>query len=517
MKRVIVTALACCAVASATAQNSERAPRGKAEHVVLVVWDGMRPDFATEAYAPNLTKLAESGVRFKSHHSVYPSLTSVNATALATGVYPNRSGMISNWAFRPELNGGKLARMDAPETIRKGDEFRGGKYLSVPTIAELVQARGGRTAIAGTKTASLLHNRKPSSEGSVTIFAGKTLPESALAPIVKLLGPIPSSDDLPNVAQDSWTTRALTECLWSAGVPEFSLLWMSDPDRSQHATSPGTKDSLGAIKSVDTDLGVVLRALESKGVREKTDVIVASDHGFSTIERAIDVAGLLRKNGFNVAGDEITSLEKGQIRVAGNGGMVLFYIGEHDHATNAGLVKLLQQTDFAGVFFAREELAGTFPMSLAHLDIDPGPDVLMSFRWSDRKNANGVAGMIATNDSGDPNRGTHGTLSPFDLHNTFIAAGPDFRRAMEDELPTANIDVAATIANILGLAPPEPLDGRIVAEAMVGRDTKPPPVEHAPVTVTREFPTGVWTQTLETSKVGSSVYIDQGRGTFAPK
>jgi predicted AlkP superfamily pyrophosphatase or phosphodiesterase len=76
---------------------------GKAEHVVMVVWDGMRPDFITPQYTPTLYQLAEDGVFFKNHHPVYVSSTEVNGTALATGVYPNRSGIIANRDYRPEV------------------------------------------------------------------------------------------------------------------------------------------------------------------------------------------------------------------------------------------------------------------------------------------------------------------------------------------------------------------------------------------------------------------------------
>lgn len=517
MRLIVTLASALCVLSSAHAADHSTSTRGEAEHVVLVVWDGMRADFVAKEYAPNLTTMAASGVRFLHHHSVFPSLTSVNATALATGVFPGRSGMIANWAFRPEISGGKLARMDAPDTVRRGDELRGGKYLGAATIAELVEARGGRTAIAGTKTASLLHRRKDYGHG-VTIFAGKAIPESALAAIVNSLGKFPSQDNVPDETENSWTTRALTENLWRDGVPEFSLLWLSDPDRSQHATAPGSNDSKRAIKSSDQNLGLVLDALEAKGVRNKTDVIVASDHGFSTIERAINVVGLLQKQDFDVASETDVSLRKGQVRVAGNGGLNLYYVGAHDGATIARLVETLQQTDFADVIFTREALAGTFAFSAAHMDIAGGPDVVMSFRWSDRRNENGTAGMIYANGSVDENKGTHGTLGPFDLHNTFVAAGPDFRHSMQDDLPTSNLDVAATIMHVLGLMPPEPLDGRVVSEAMTGAATDTPPrVEHDSPTAERQFDGGTWRQTLVQSKLGSSVYLDEGRGGYAPK
>ena len=517
---LFAAALAAFCELAQLAHGRDGAPRGgKAAHVVLIVWDGMRPDFVTEEHAPNLWKLAHRGVGFRNHHSIYPSLTSVNAAALATGVYPSRNGLFANWVFLPAISGGKLARMDGPDTIDKADELTGGKYLAVPTIAELVRAAGGRTAVAGTKTAALVQDRKasPSRKGSVTVFDGKTMPVSALAPMVKAIGEFLEADDIPNRAQDAWTTRALTEHLWSEGLPEFSVLWMSDPDRSQHVTAPGSMESLGAIKSADANLGILLQALEAKGVRERTDIFVASDHGFSTIGRAVDVAGILRRNGFDVATEKESKLAHGQVRVAGNGGTNLYYIGGQDSATAARLVELLQRSDFAGVIFAREALPGTFRLKDVHLEVANGPDVIMSFRWDDRPNQHGVAGMIEVNGSGDAYKGTHGTLSRFDLHNTFIAAGPDFRRGVESDVPTANTDVAATIMHILGLQPPERLDGRVVFEAMADRDAEQPEVTRETFPTVREFESGTWRQELVTSRVGSTIYIDEGRGRFEPK
>src|SRR5438128_6562819 len=76
-------------------------------HVVVVVWDGMRPDFVTEQNTPTLWKLAQSGVTFQNHHSVYPSATIVNGTAINTGVYPSRSGITVNHDYRPDIESKK--------------------------------------------------------------------------------------------------------------------------------------------------------------------------------------------------------------------------------------------------------------------------------------------------------------------------------------------------------------------------------------------------------------------------
>ena len=91
MRRIIslLFFIVCASAAASVPAKSER-------HVVIVVWDGMRPDFVTEQNTPTLCKLAREGVTFRNHHAAYPSATMVNGTAMATGVYPGNSGIIAN-------------------------------------------------------------------------------------------------------------------------------------------------------------------------------------------------------------------------------------------------------------------------------------------------------------------------------------------------------------------------------------------------------------------------------------
>src|SRR5215212_7906698 len=135
------------------------APTKSERHVLVVVWDGMRPDFVTEQNTPTLWKLARQGVTFRNHHSVYPSATMVNGTAMVTGVYPGKNGVIANYEYRPEIDRRRSINVENPAVVSRGDELSGGKYISVPTITELVQRAGGRTAIASAKTVALLLDR----------------------------------------------------------------------------------------------------------------------------------------------------------------------------------------------------------------------------------------------------------------------------------------------------------------------------------------------------------------------
>ena len=395
------------------------------KHVVVIVWDGMRPDFVSEETTPTLWKLAREGVTFRNHHPVYPSATNVNGTAMMTGVYPGKSGIIANYVYRPDIDPHDAIAVESPAVVKKGDQLSNGKYISVPTIAELVQRAGGRTAVASAKTVGLLLDRNAGSgpaKNCITLFAGSALPGDVLAPIVAALGAFPSA----RLQKDRWTTKAVADFLWNDGVPAFSVLWLGEPDLTQHETAPGAPSALAAIKSSDENLAAVLSALDQQGVRKTTDVFVVSDHGFSTINRSIDLRKILKDAGF-VAKTEFGDEPKpGDIMLVGNGGSVLFYVVEHDATVTRRLIEFLQQSDFAGVIFAKQGLPGTFHLSDAKIDNPHAPDVVMAFRWNDSKNQFGTPGMIDADWQRAAGEGTHATLSRFDMHNTLIAAGPGF-------------------------------------------------------------------------------------------
>lgn len=114
-------------------------------------------------------------------------------------------------------------------------------------------------------------------------------------------------------------------------------------------------------------------------------------------------------------------------------------------------------------------------------------------------------------------KGTHATLSRFDMHNTLIAAGPDLRHGYVDDLPSGNVDLAPTILRILTITPPQRLDGRILSEAMVNKDVVMLKPETRKIEATKDFSAGTWRQSLQISRVGSTEYLDEGNGGFTPR
>lgn len=524
--RLLVFCAVCILGGEVRAAEPEPAPvgKGRAEHVVVVVWDGMRPDFVSEEHTPTLAKLAGGGVVFTRHHSVYPTSTEVNGTALATGCYPGHGGILGNREYRPAIDPVKPVATEAIETVRRGDAVTGGRYIAVPTLPELLHAAGRRTAVAGTKPVALLWDRAEREDPTLpeavrespVVFAGNTLPRSLGAEIERTLGVgFPMDVKFPNTVADQWTTRALTEVLWRDEVPAFSVLWLSEPDYSQHQTGPGASMALAAIRGSDDCLRRVLEALDAKGVREKTDVIIVSDHGFSTVTRTVDTFESLKAAGLPMRRvfDEKNPPQPGDILVSSLGGSVAYYVAGHEPESTRRLVETLQQSDFAGVIFTREPLPGTFPLAAAHLENANAPDVLMAMRWSEEPSEMAHARGTILAEGRKPGQGTHATLSPFDLHNTGVAAGPDFLAGKRTELPSGNVDVTPTVAWLLGLKNLPAQDGRVLREALRDGNAPLPTVRTADgPSATQKFPKSTWSQRLTGQTVGNTHYLDEGNG-----
>ena len=388
----------------APAQAQEAAPQ-KDRHVVLIIWDGMRPDYITEETSPNLFKLASGGTFFANHHSVYITSTEVNGTAIATGCYPNRNGIMANLEYRPDLHLIHPINTENLGFMRISDALTGGKYIAMPTIAETVQAAGFPTVVAGAKPVASIQDRNltrtsGAAKQSVLLYAGATQPQSALQGIESVLGPFPPFPEIvlvPNEAQNQWTTKALTEVLWKTGVPKFSVLWLGDPDYTQHQLGPGSYAALAAVHSSDTNLGTVLKALEAKGVRDQTDVFIVSDHGFSTVDRILDLLTPSEDRlGSRLHVTLLRTPEPGEVLVVALGGSTLLYVIDHDREVTQRLVDFLQQSNFSGPIFTRETLPGTFALKDARIDTPNAPDIVFSYRWSSKKSRFGAPGLLTS-------------------------------------------------------------------------------------------------------------------------
>ena len=100
-------------------------------------------------------------------------------------------------------------------------------------------------------------------------------------------------------------------------------------------------------------------------------------------------------------------------------------------------------------------------------------------------------------------------MSPFDVHNTLMAAGPDLKRTTRITMPTANVDLAPTFLTMLGLRVPPSMEGRPLREAFVNG---PVPLrifieDHKAATADGSYSTTATLTTVDTG-AGAFRYLD---------
>ncbi|NEQ28781.1 MAG: alkaline phosphatase family protein, partial [Microcoleus sp. SIO2G3] len=58
--------------------------------------DGLRPTSINTTDTPSMNEIRERGVKFSNSHSLFPTFTTANASAIATGHYLGDTGDFSN-------------------------------------------------------------------------------------------------------------------------------------------------------------------------------------------------------------------------------------------------------------------------------------------------------------------------------------------------------------------------------------------------------------------------------------
>src|ERR1700728_3715054 len=90
--------LASCTFAFAMSLASA-ALAAQPHNLILFVPDGLRALMVTPENAPVMAALRDEGVNFTNPHSLFPTFTTANASAMATGHYLGDTGDFSNTIF----------------------------------------------------------------------------------------------------------------------------------------------------------------------------------------------------------------------------------------------------------------------------------------------------------------------------------------------------------------------------------------------------------------------------------
>jgi arylsulfatase A-like enzyme len=295
-------------------------------NVILFVADGLRSGIVNPAIAPELAAVRDQGVDFANSHSVYPTVTTVNASALATGHLPGDTGDFGNGVYAGAeplafpVNG-VVAPLEDEEALGLMNRRFGGNYLGSATLLELARRQGYSTAAIGKLGPTAIQDVTARGGESIIIDdntgfttpgnLGLPLPKDFMADmkaagldlVARDRGLNASSGAynmpgvrVPNSYQQDWfvdvAAKVVLPRFKQAGKPFMMVFWSRDPDGTQHnegdslnALTPGINGatSLAAIRNASDDLQRLREALKRLGLDKSTDIVVVADHGFSTI------------------------------------------------------------------------------------------------------------------------------------------------------------------------------------------------------------------------------------------
>ncbi|MGE5615843.1 MAG: alkaline phosphatase family protein, partial [Bacillota bacterium] len=476
-----------------------------------LVLDGLRPDSVNAQDTPNLGRLRTEGVTFANTHAVFPTVTRVNAAAIGSGTYPEHNGMMGNTVFIPAVDPKRAFNNDNARSLLKlGDDI-----LTVPSLAELMQKAGEKLVVVSsgsTGGAILLAPRSPKGMGTVIhgLFDGQaSYPREPGDEVLRRFGSPPTKGG-PRDSQSenvAWAVTVLTDYVLPELKPRVAIAWFTEPDHTQHAYGVGSPQSLDVIRRDDALVGRILERLSALGLADRTNIVVISDHGFSQKAHEVDARGALKEAGLATEDDLV---------IASSGQAVALHVKDRDRERIAKIAQFLEKQPWCGLVFtaaahagAHEgSVAGTFSLEEAHLGgHERSPDIVFTFPWSSARNGYGVPGADDQL-KGGPGAANHGGIGPWTVRNTMLAWGPDFKRGAIVRTPSANVDVAATIAYLLGMNDAVArMDGRPLVEALAnGPDEEQMPMEVRTLRVAN----GAYRAVLQVSEVAGKRYLDKG-------
>src|SRR5262249_8995341 len=278
-------------------------------------------DLISEAHTPALMRFANRAQTFTAHCSMFPSATRVVSASFATGCLPGRHELQGNSLAL--LEDGELVHHDAghPEFLQHKRRITG-RALGVPTLAERLKHNGGSILFSNVSPgAAYAHD--PDGHGYIYHRAGSFGPGRQRLETPQAL----------QITQDAAGERAMTgrfidEVLFERR-PALAILWMGEPDASQHLRPLGSPQHMAALRQADSNAARVVEAVDR--LRDRGDevlMVVCSDHGHQTVFRIVDVEAEL------VAAGLKESCQSRDVVTASSGTSTLVYV----HPDRAGRV-----------------------------------------------------------------------------------------------------------------------------------------------------------------------------------
>jgi predicted AlkP superfamily pyrophosphatase or phosphodiesterase len=521
LRRIALLAAGLLSAAPAAAQP----PRPKL--VVLITVDQLRPDYLTRwpgQLTGGLARLHDGGAVFtRAYQDHAITETAPGHASTLSGRFPRSTGIVQNVAGvgdpQSPLIGGSTTAGASPFRFR-GSTLTDWLRFQDPRTRSLSVSRKDRGAILpmgragqavfwydynGSFTTSTWYAdtlptwvRRFNAARPVRRFAGRRwtplLPASSYAEADSVPAEAGGRDyTFPHLlsAHPDTAARTLPEFPWMdqltmelalAGLREMKLgegpqtdvlaVSLSTTDAVGHRYGPDSRELHDQVVRLDRMLGVFLDSLYAG--RDPASVVVAltSDHGVTSIPEISHPTDAER---FHANLGAFTGWLRDEARRLGvdstafnlDDGAVFY---DPDAFLHAGLdpATVLPPSMARFVDFARRQPGVMQAVRVGDLPRDSATNPI-SRRWAHMLPPDLPVGAVVTllpeHVWGRLTYAQHGSPHDYDTQVPLIFYGPMFRAGRYDRLARV-VDIAPTLARIVGARPTEPLDGRVLEEAL---------------------------------------------------
>ena len=336
-------ALLICSSRSTDVAGQKNPATTRPRNIVIFVFDGLRNGSVNAIDTPTMYWIQTHGVNFANSHSLFPTFTTANASAIATGHYLGDTGDFSNTFYigHPVFMNGTLGRtpgtyapyIENDSVLADLDNQFNGNYLNEETLISAARKHGFSTAAVGKMGPTAIQDvsqlnpvegkfTTPQTiiidDGTGTADGVPLAPEASRALLDAGLptatprrdqptgtNSVPGTTDSNYKQQDYFAntvSRMILPMFQKRGKPFVMLYWSRDPDGTQHnqgdslnSLIPGINGptSKAALKNADNNLKQILDYIDADPqLAANTDIFLTADHGFATISRHdVDAAG----------------------------------------------------------------------------------------------------------------------------------------------------------------------------------------------------------------------------------
>lgn len=260
-----------------------------AKHLIVISYDAFSEDqWEMASRLPNLSKLINNGAHSNKLKSVYPTLTYVVHTTIATGVYPDKHGIHHNNPLQPFVK----------EEEQSWFWFR--NDIKVPTIYDAAREHNLSTAgilwpVSG--KSSIKYNipeiRAINNENQALKILKSGSPLYCIEMELKY-GRVRKGIEQPYL--DDFTTKCAIETI-KRKKPNLLMMHMIDLDDTKHAYGTDSDEVMQVVTRMDKRLGDIMQAVDEAGIKDDTIYLVLGDHGQFNVRYKVHLNNLLQEKG----------------------------------------------------------------------------------------------------------------------------------------------------------------------------------------------------------------------------